>query len=221
MRNIEKFLKQYGYKRNFTETMQEHLGEIAKTEANQPESTDCDDVPISTGESNSNNIAISDDANSSGNINVTDAYRSPVITCGDKNSEDEGDISTVQKEPRDSTATPSADTLCSQPDDHQSHIIGSKQSCDTGIEQRPSSCSIAFSTPAITSKTSKGSTIDKSAVAVQEHKEQLKGMTIGFKDEPEASRTPNFEDCGFSAMTLAMIKDTDVDGQKGLPLPHK
>lgn len=37
------------------------------------------------------------------------------------------------------------------------------------------------------------------------------GMVIGFKDEPEGSGTPSFDDVGFSALTMEMMQKTAND----------
>ena len=100
MTAVETFLKQYGYQRNFAES-HEKLAEDT-SEAMAPADADTA-VPEATGVPNpSSAVPPSETA-----TDLTIAYSSPTRagTGGDDINEDEGDISTVQKEPRPS-ATP-------------------------------------------------------------------------------------------------------------------
>lgn len=198
---VEAFLKQYGYKRNFSKLQEKLASNSADSDADleSPSASSQDNKPSSAQPATSKAVATNA-------TETTVVYNSPsrVEKALDEEEEDmeeadEGDISTVQKEPRPTDATPSASSMGDDTNEVDDVVVNAIDFSCTEEDQDATIISAMVSTPGPADPATFSNT------AVEDAPATTGAMTIGFKDEPEPVGTPSFDDCGFSAMTMAMI----------------
>ena len=196
---VEAFLKQYGYKRNFSNLQEKLASDSSDSDADleSASASSQDNKPSSAQPATSQAIATNA-------ADTTVVYSSPSHVEKPLEEEedmeaDEGDISTVQKEPRPTDATPRASLMENNIREVDDVVVNAIDFSCTEEDQDATIISAMVATPGPAEPATFSHTTAEEVPAA------TGAMTIGFKDEPEPVGTPSFDDCGFSAMTMAMI----------------